>query len=169
MGGALSLGLLRPREMPVRRRVWLAFLWWSSLGCANTPNNLRPLVDASHPVDRAVVTDGAGRTDHALHDGSGPQCNWPSTLDNNGVPGCKPTRAYVTCLEPGGSASYPASDPMGCVSCSGTCQDFCAVTAFALSCDVPQPDAAASAGPTQGCHPVFTLPLGGEVYCCPCQ
>lgn len=170
LGGAFSLGLLRPREMPVRRRVWLVFLGLSSLGCANTPNNVRPLVDASHPVDCGVDRlASACQTDPVLHDASGPRCKWSAALDDNCVLGCKPTRAYVTCTESGGSASYPASDPMGCISCSGTCQDFCAPTEFALACNVPQPDAAASAGPTQGCHAAFTLPLGGEVYCCPCQ
>ena len=165
--------------MPISRPAWLAwlaflaflaFLAWWPLACANTPNNVRPPpIDASHPVDRPLVTDGSGRSDLVLHDASGPQCKWPTALDNDGVPGCVPTRAFVTCTETGGSASYPASDPMGCVSCSGTCRDSCALNELALSCNVPQPDAAASAGPTQGCHPAFTLPLGGEVYCCPCQ
>ena len=157
--------------MQVSRRSWLALLSLWPLACTNTPNLPSPIVvpaDASGPVDRPVRTDGSGRTDRALDD-SGSQCAWAAALDNGALAGCVPARAFVTCTGPAGSSSYSASEPTGCDSCSGTCQDTCAFNEFALSCHAAQSDAAVSSGPAQGCHLGTTLPLGFVVYCCPCQ
>jgi hypothetical protein len=157
------------RDGQVGRHTWLGFLLLWPLACGSTPNTP---ADASgpvdRPVDRHVVTDAPARADLAP-DALGFQCGWPAALDNGGLAGCGPARAFVTCSEPGTSASYAASEPMGClVSCTGTCQDLCALGEFALSCATAQPDAAVSSGPAHGCH--FATAFSSSVlYCCPCQ
>jgi hypothetical protein len=158
--------------MQVRSPLVVALLSLSPLACTNTPNGR--VIDASGAVDRPVLTDASGQikvtvdATGSIVDG-GSQCGWPAALDNGAVAGCAPARAFVTCAEPGGSSSYAASEPMGCVSCSGTCQDSCAVSEFALSCATAQPDAAVSSGPAHGCRFASAFPSGSVLYCCPCQ
>jgi len=67
----------------------LLSLW--ALACTNTPNSPSAVVtpvDASGPVDRPVDR-------HVVTDDSGSQCGWPSALDNGGLAGCAPARAFV--------------------------------------------------------------------------
>jgi hypothetical protein len=149
------------------RFCWLALSCLWSLACTNTPNTPAP-TDAAGAVDRPVIKDGSMRTDLKIED-SGPQCKWPTTLDNGATGGCVPTRAYVTCTTPSSSSSYAASDPMGCLDCAGTCQDSCTVSEFSLSCAGPQPDAATSSDATYGCRLALSFSSGSVVYCCPCQ
>ncbi len=155
--------------MPVGRHAWLALLSFWAVGCTNTPNTP---ADAARPVDRPfdcpAVTDGSGRADVAP-DAAGFQCGWPAALGNGSLAGCGPARAFVTCMEPGTSASYATTEPGGCVSCTGTCQDSCAVSEFALECAATLPDAAVSSGPAHGCHFASAFASGAAVYCCPCQ
>jgi len=105
------------------------------------------------------------RTDVAPSDAF--QCTWSSTL-NTGT--CVPLRAYVQCMTSGGnSSSFPSDDPASCPGCTGTCQDYCKATEFALSCGSHPTDAAATpADPFYGCTVGFVTP-GATIYCCPCQ
>jgi hypothetical protein len=162
------------RNARTGRRLWLALVALGALACTNTPNNI-VTYDASHPADRPVDhpadhphTDAAGRSDVAP-DAAGFECDWPEALANGAVTGCAPFRAFVTCATPGSSASYAASDPKGCLSCSGTCTDSCALGEFALSCHDAPPDGAVSSGPAHGCRFAAEFLAGSVVYCCPCQ
>jgi hypothetical protein len=138
----------------------LLCLW--PLGCGSTPNTPSP-VDGSGAVDRPAPKDGSPRTDGAL-DASGSQCKFPSVVGT-----CVPARAFVTCTEQNGSSSYQSADPLGCLNCSGTCQDSCTLGEFSLSCGAPQSDAAATPGdPMYGCRVALVFPSGSVTYCCPC-
>lgn len=148
------------------RRSGLALLSLWMLACTNTPNT--PAVDASRPVDRPSLTDASGRADRLL-DATSVQCEWPAALANGALPGCGPARAFVTCMEPGTSSSYATTDRSGCVSCSGTCTEYCSASEFALSCAAALPDAGVSSGPAAGCHFASSFSSGFAVYCCPCQ
>jgi hypothetical protein len=154
------------------RHGWLTLLALVPLACSNTPNNVVTFnFDASGHVDRPVdhvVHDAQPRLDVAP-DAAGFQCFWPGALDDGGVAGCAPSRAFVTCTEAGGSASYTAATHNGCLACSGTCTDSCGLGEFALSCATAPTDAAVSSGPAHGCHFSKSFPFGSVVYCCPCQ
>jgi hypothetical protein len=148
----------------LRRWSWFAFSFLWLLACDNTSNRAAPM-DASHPVDRPVLTDSAGRVDMQKSDAY--QCNWPSSLNTSA---CVPLRAYVQCTSNGNSSSYPSTDPSMCPGCTGTCKDFCKATEFALSCTGHPADAAATpADPFYGCTVGYTTPSGSVIYCCPCQ
>ncbi|HXJ18634.1 MAG TPA: hypothetical protein VMT03_00260 [Polyangia bacterium] len=135
--------------------------------CDNTSNRRPPSDAGPGAADHPVVKDASGATDAVVDAGGGSQCKWPTALDDGGVVGCVPARAFVTCTLPGSSASYPASDPMGCLDCSGTCDDSCALGEFALSCKAPL--SLGSSALTGGCHQAFTFASGPVVYCCPCR
>jgi hypothetical protein len=158
--------------MLLSRCAWLALLLSWPLACTNTSN--RPADAAApvdRPVDRTVVTDASDWPDVAP-DAADFHCGWPAALDHGALAGCGPARAFVTCSLPGTSASYATTEHGACVSCSGTCQDSCALGEFALSCATSLPgaaDAAVSSGPAQGCRFAAAFPLGSVVYCCPCQ
>lgn len=153
--------------MQVSRHAGLALLWLWMLACTNTRNTP---ADAASPVDRHfdAVTDASDWPDVAP-DAANFHCGWPSALDKGALSMCAPARAFVTCTLPSGSASYSATEPGGCISCTGTCQDSCAVGEFALTCGTTQPDAALSSGPAHGCHFAATFSAHSQLYCCPCQ
>lgn len=139
-----------------------------SLACSSTSNQPAP-VDGSSAVDRPVPRDSSPRLDVAP-DAAGFQCGFPTQLKDSIAGTCVPARAFVTCTVNGNSASYQASDPMGCLSCAGTCEDSCKLSELALSCGVPRSDAGATpSDPTFGCRVGFVAGNGSVTYCCPCR